>query len=115
MQIIDGKKITIFTSEEKRVGHRPLYEVVMEELQKAGIATAILTRGVAGFGGERKISTINIEVLSFNLPIIIEATDTVEKIDRVAPSIAEILEGGVIDIIPVQMIRRLPGEAGRVS
>jgi PII-like signaling protein len=105
MESIDGKKITIFTTEEKRFQHRAMYEAILEELSKAGIAAASVTRGMAGFGPSRKISTIKIEVLSFNLPIVIEATDTAEKVDGVAPAIAEMVQGGIIEIMPVQIIR----------
>ncbi|MFY9610207.1 MAG: DUF190 domain-containing protein [Blastocatellia bacterium] len=40
MESISGKKITIFTSEEKRFHHRPMYEAILEELRKAQIAGA---------------------------------------------------------------------------
>jgi PII-like signaling protein len=106
MQIIEAKKITIFTCEERRYNHRPLYEALLEELNRAEIFGAAVTRGIAGFGRDRAISTIRIEVLSFNLPVIIEATDASEKIDRVLPAIAEMVQGGVIEIMPVQMIRK---------
>jgi PII-like signaling protein len=112
METVEGKKITIFTSEEKRHHHRPLYEAVLEELSRAGIANAAVTRGIAGFGSDRKISTIKIEVLSFNLPIVIEATDTAEKIDRVAPALAQILEGGVLEVMPVRIIRKTTDPSG---
>ncbi|HXG91695.1 MAG TPA: DUF190 domain-containing protein [Blastocatellia bacterium] len=106
METIEAKKITIFTCEERRHNHRPLYEAVMEELKRAGIAGATVTRGIAGFGRDRAISTIKIEVLSFNLPITIEATDAAEKIDSVLPAIAEMQQGGVIEVMPVQIIRK---------
>lgn len=115
MESIDGKKMTIFTNEEKRLHHRPIYEAIVEELHKAGIAHASVTRGIAGFGEDRKVSTIKIEVLSFNLPIIIEATDAVSKIDGVAPAIAEILQGGVMEIMPVQIIRKPADQRERAN
>jgi len=113
MEGIEGKKITIFTSDEKRLHHRPMHEVIVEMLRDAGIAAATVTRGMAGFGEDRKISTIKIEVLSFNLPVVIEASDIAEKIDRVAPILAEMLDGGLMEIMPVEISRRSPGESSR--
>jgi hypothetical protein len=113
MKSIEGKKITIFTSEEKRLHHRPMYEAVVEKLRDAGIAGATVTRGIAGFGEDRKVSTIKLEVLSFNLPVIIEASDTAEKIDRIAPALSEMLEGGLMEIMPIEIIRRAAGETSR--
>jgi PII-like signaling protein len=115
MESIDGKKITIFTNEAKRIHHRPMYEAILEELHKAGIAGAAVTKGMEGFGSDRKVSTIKIEVLSVNLPIIIEATDTVEKIEAVAPAIAEILQGGVMEVMPVQIIRKSTDQTERAN
>jgi PII-like signaling protein len=105
MEIVAAKKITIFTCEEKRLHHRPLYEAILEALANAGIRGATVKRGIAGFGSDRNISTTKIEVLSYNLPITIEATDEVEKIDHVLPAISEIMEGGLIDVMPAQIVR----------
>jgi PII-like signaling protein len=104
METVAAKKITIFTSDGKRLHHRPLYETILEQLNRAGITGATVTRGIAGFGRKGTISTTKIEVLSYNLPITIEATDTEEKIDRVLPVIAEMIEGGVIEVMPARII-----------
>lgn len=106
METIQGKKITIFTSEEKRFHHRPLFEAILDKLKEAGVSTATVTRGIAGFGNDRKVSTINIEVLSYSLPIVIEATDAADKIDAVVPTITAFVEGGVIEVMPVQIIAK---------
>jgi PII-like signaling protein len=105
MQSEAGKKITIFTSEERRYEHQPLYEAIIAELQRAGIDSASVTRGVASFGRAGIIHTWTIEVLSYNLPITIEATDTAEKVDRVLPAIAEMAIGELVDVTPVQIVR----------
>jgi len=106
MESLTGKKITIFTCEERRHNRKPLYEAVMEELNRAGIGGATVTRGIAGFGRDRTISTTRIEVLSYNLPITIEAADEAEKIDRVLLAIAEIAGGSLIEVMPAQIIRK---------
>jgi len=105
MQSEDGKKLTIFTSEEQRYEHQPLYEAIIAELRRAGINTASVTRGIASFGKAGVIHTWTIEVLSSNLPITIEATDTREKIDRVLPAITEMALGELVDVTPVQIVR----------
>jgi uncharacterized protein len=101
-----AKKLTIFTCEARRHHHRPLFEALVEELNRRGIAMATATRGIAGFGRDRAIATINIEVLSFNLPVIVEATDTAEKIDAALTEIAAMLEGVIVEVMPAQMIRQ---------
>jgi len=106
MQTEAGKKLTIFTSEARRYEHRPLYEAIIDELRRAGINTVSVTRGIAGFGSAGLIHTWTIEVLSYNLPITIEATDTAERVDRVLPAIAERAIGALVNVTPVQIVRR---------
>lgn len=105
MEVEPAKKLTIFTCEERRFKHRLLYQALAEKLNAAGINDVTITKGIAGFGGARNITTTKIEVLSYNLPVIIEATDSAEKIDRVAEAIAEMMEGGVIEVMSAEIVR----------
>src|SRR4051794_34532573 len=106
MDEVAAKKITIFTCEARRHDHRPLCEAVVAVLGRAGITNAMVTRGIAGFGTGGAIATVKIEVLSFNLPITIEATGSAEAIDGVLPAITKMLQGGVIEVMPARMIRK---------
>ena len=67
-----------------------------------------MTRGIAGFGQDGPIFTTNIEVLSYNLPITIEATDTVDKIDSVIALFAEMVDGGVIEVMQTRIVGGRP-------
>jgi PII-like signaling protein len=110
MEVETAKKLTIFTSEKRRFKNRPLYEALAEKLSAAGINNVTITKGIAGFGGSRNITTTKIEVLSYNLPIIIEATDSAEKIDRVAAAIAEMMKGGVFEVMSSEIVRHSTGK-----
>lgn len=87
MELRRAKKITIFTSEEKKFNQRPLYEVLQEEFSRLKIKNVVVLRGMAGFGGGKKVHITRIEVLSYNLPVTIEATDLAGKIDQALPRI----------------------------
>ena len=90
------RRVTIFIGESDQWHHRPLYLAILEHLKAAGCAGATVTRGAAGFGAHSEIHTATILRLSIDLPVIITAVDTPEKIERVLPEIAEMLSGGMI-------------------
>src|SRR5215468_7299263 len=97
-EAIQGKKLKIFLVEEDKGSHEPLYMTILRLLHDAGVAGATMFRGNEGFGERLAIHTDKLEVMSFNLPVTIEATDTPEKIDEVVPRIAELLTSGIVEV-----------------
>lgn len=94
-------KLTVCVGDDERYQHHPLYREVVRVLHEAGIIGATLTKGVMSYGVQRRIHTINDEVRMENLPIIIEAVDEREKVERAAVLVAEMLgDHGLIEIQP---------------
>jgi CBS domain-containing protein/PII-like signaling protein len=91
-----GKRVTIFVGESDRWHHRPLYLAILEHLKAAGCAGATVTRGTAGFGAHSQIKTATILRLSVDLPVVITAVDTPERIDHMLPEISTMLSGGLV-------------------
>lgn len=91
-----GKRMTIFVGEADQWHHRPLYLAILERLKAAGCAGATVMHGIAGFGEHSRIRTANILRLSLDLPVVITAIDSAEKIARVAPEISAMLTAGLI-------------------
>ncbi|HZS07551.1 MAG TPA: DUF190 domain-containing protein [Blastocatellia bacterium] len=104
-EAVPGRKLKVFLVEEDKGRHEPLYQTIFHLLHDAGIAGATVFRGVEGFGERRVVHTTRIEISSFSLPITIEATDTPEKIDAVAPRIAALLSSGLIEVSRTVMLR----------
>jgi PII-like signaling protein len=77
-----GKLLRIFIGERNRYDGRPLYEWIVLEAKKAGLAGATVVRGVMGFGANSRIHTTKILRLSEDLPIIIELVDTPHKLEQ---------------------------------
>jgi len=95
----------IFIGESDQHHHRPLYEVLVELLKREGFAGATVLRGVAGFGAHSVFHTAKLLQLSTDLPMVIEAVDTQEKIDAVMPRIDELMDGGLITLEKVNVLR----------
>lgn len=94
--VVEGRLLRVFICESDHRDGLPLAEAVVEALRNAGIAGATVLRGVAGFGGSAVIHTAHVLRLCEDLPMVIEAVDTVERIDAVLPTVQELVAGGLI-------------------
>lgn len=61
-------------------------------------------RGIEGFGAKQRLHSTRILSLSEDLPILIEAVDTDEKIRAVLPELDEMVGDGLITIERVEVI-----------
>ncbi len=107
MTRFSGEKILmrIFLGESDRIGHRPLYEVLVELFRTEGFAGATVLRGIAGFGAHSVFHTDKLLRLSLDLPIIIEVVESQEKIDALMPRINEMMNGGMITLEKTTVVR----------
>ena len=90
----EGRLLRIFVGETDRHGGLALYDWIIQQARAQGLAGATALRGIEGFGARNRLRTVKIEVLSFDLPIVVEIVDTEEKINAFLPTIdAAIREG----------------------
>ena len=100
----DAELLRIFIGEDDRHGHRPLYEAIVEEARKRGLAGATVTRGLMGFGKASRIHTSKILRLSEDLPIVVEIVDIPERIEAFLPDLDEMIGEGLVTLEKVQVI-----------
>ena len=110
-----GQKVLmrIFLGESDRHGHLPLYEALVELLRKEGLAGATVLRGVSGFGAHSVFHSAKLLRLSTDLPMIVEVVETQEKIDAVMPRVDEMMDGGLVTLEKVTVIRHTHHRDGR--
>ena len=71
----------IFIGESDKSHSVPVYEKIVREARKAGLAGATVFKGIMGFGGSSRIHTTKILTLSEDMPLIIEIVDKIERIE----------------------------------
>ena len=101
----EAQLLRIFIGESDKHGHRPLYEAIVEEARKRGMAGATVLRGVMGFGKASRIHTIKILRLSEDLPIVIEIVDKPERIAAFLPDLDNMVEDGLVTLESVQVVK----------
>ena len=99
------KDLVIYLGEDDRCGTQPLYRAIVQMLRAEGIAGATVVRGIAGFGAHSVLHTSNLLRLSQDLPIVIEAVDTREKVDAILPKLDEMMDGGMVTMERVAVMR----------
>lgn len=96
--------LRIFIGESDKLHGRPLYEVIVEEARKRGMAGATVLRGMLGFGATSRIHTSKILRLSEDLPMVIEIVDTQERIDAFLPYLDEQIGEGLVTLEKINVI-----------
>lgn len=97
--------LKIYVSEDSKYKGHNLYSAVVFKLKELGIAGVTVTRGIEGYGKGKAIYTTRILDLSSSLPIIIEAIDTVEQIEKAVPVIEQMVNEGLMMVTDVNVIK----------
>jgi uncharacterized protein len=100
----------IFIGESDRWEGRPLYQVIIELLRREHIAGATVVRGISGFGARSVLHTANLLRLSTDLPMVIEAVDSRENVDRILSLLDPMIGDGLVTLEKVQVLRYSPGK-----
>jgi len=115
MRLLDGEQVLVrvFLGESDKFHHLPLYRALVERLRREGFAGATVLRGIEGFGATSVIHTVNLLDLSGDLPIVIEVVDTQEQVDRMMPILDEMMQGGLVTVEKVRVMRYAPSSRTR--
>ena len=105
----DAKLLRIFIGDSDKISSIPVYEKIVIEAKKFGLAGATVFKGIMGYGRASRIHTAKILRLSEDLPLIIEIVDEIEKIEKFLPLLDNIFEhancGGLITIEKAEVIK----------
>lgn len=103
-QLSEAELLRIFIGESDKYQGRPLYEVIVEEARRCGLAGATVLRGTLGFGANSRIHTAKILRLSEDLPMVIEIVDQPERIVAFLPELDVLIKEGLVTLERVQVI-----------
>lgn len=105
----DSRLLRIFLGETDKTENTALYEAIVLEARKMGMAGATVWRGIMGFGRTSRIRTARILDLSADLPIVIEIVDKKERISEFLPVLHELFDqagcGGLVTLENVEVIK----------
>jgi PII-like signaling protein len=100
----EAELLRVFIGESDRFQGRPLYEVIVEEARRRGLAGATVLRGTLGFGANSRIHTAKILRLSEDLPMVVEIVDKPQQIAEFLPTLDGMIGEGLITLEKVRII-----------
>ena len=104
--------LRIFIGESDKVGHHPLFEVIVNKAREAGLAGATVLKGVLGYGATDHLRTTKILDLSADLSMVVEIVDEEAKIEAFRPELSNLIEqansGGLVTMEEIRVIHYLP-------
>ena len=90
--------LTIRMKKNDELGHKRLQALIMDCLIKAGVSGATVWTGVDGFG-KRGRSTLHLEGVTVNMPMIIEVVDELSKLEPLLPELKRIIgDDGLVTV-----------------
>jgi PII-like signaling protein len=98
----------IHIGERDKYQGKPLYKAIVELLRQRQYAGATAFRAIMGFGANAKLHTERVEVLSLDLPIVIECIETEERIQAILPALDAMIGGGLITLERARVIMYRP-------
>jgi PII-like signaling protein len=100
----EGFLLRIYLGEQDKWHHTPLYEAIVLEARKRGLAGATVLRGSMGFGAHSHMHTAKILRLSEDLPVLIEIVDKEDNINAFLPALDEMLGDGLVTLEKVRVL-----------
>lgn len=100
----EAELLRVFVGEADKRHGRPLYEVIVEEARKRGLAGATVLRASVGFGAHSRIHTAKVLRLSEDLPMVIEIVDKAEKIAAFLPDLDQLMDEGLVTLEKVRVL-----------
>lgn len=100
----------IYVGERDKFHGKPLYEAIVMMLRNRHYAGVTVLRAIMGFGASSHVRTDRIEVLSSDLPIVIECVETAERIQAVLPELDTMIGGGLVTLERAKVIMYRPHE-----
>ena len=94
----------IHIGERDKFEGRPLYAAIVELLRRREYAGATVFRAIMGYGASSRLHSDRVEVLSLDLPIVVEVVETEERIQEVLPEIDRMIGGGLITLERARVI-----------
>ena len=98
----DSKLLRIFIGDADQLNHNPLYEAILLEAKKTGLAGGTVLKGIMSYGASSRVHTVKLLDLSTDLPVIVEIIDHEDKIRAFIEVVGAMIEeagcGGLITV-----------------
>ena len=105
MQEQEAVLLRVYVSEGDTFEHKLVYEYLVEQANRAGLAGATVLRGILGYGRDHHMHSTKVLRLSDDLPLVVEIVGAPEKIAGFLPTVEACVKDGLITKEKVKIVR----------
>lgn len=98
-------KVSIFLSEDDRLHHHSLHEVVLNRAKDYGVTGATVWRGIEGFGMSGHVRTSRFPDANTGLPLVVELIDSPKRMEDFLMTIGDLAHGFLVTKEEVRVTR----------
>lgn len=104
MKLTKTWSLVIRIKKNDTVNGKRVHSIILDILKKGSISGTTMWTGMGGYG-KRGDSTIHVEGISINMPLVIEVIDELEKLEKVIPEIKKLVDdNGLITMHEVGIV-----------
>jgi len=103
--MIEGSCLRIYLTESSRIDGQPAMEAILGLCRDAGLRGVSVVRGIEGMGSHGAVHSTSFLALSSDLPLLIEAIDTTDRIDAALQQMRPHLGACLTAVWPVSLMR----------
>lgn len=100
----ESELLRIFIGESDKFEGRPLYQAIVEEARRRGMAGATVVRGLMGFGASSRLHTVKVLRISEDLPMVVEIIDRTDRVEGFLPELERMVPEGLITVEKVRVV-----------
>ncbi len=108
-----ARMLRVHFGESDKWNGKPLHEAIFAICQELGVASAIVYRGIEGYGISTRIRQSSLWKFSHDAPIMLSVIDTEDQIARLLPHLDKMVDEGLIAMSNVEVIRYVRQESAR--
>jgi hypothetical protein len=101
----EARMLRVYFGESDRWQGKPLHEAILARCSELGIASAVVYRGIEGYGGSTRIHRTSLWKFSRDAPITITIFDSDAQIAKLIPHLNAMIGEGMIASSTVEVIR----------
>ena len=103
--MIEGSCLRIYLTESSRIDGKPAMEAILDLCRNVGLRGVSVVRGIEGMGSHGDVHSTSFLALSSDLPLLIEAIDTSDRIETALQHMRPHLGECLTAVWPVALMR----------
>lgn len=110
MHGLEGEQVLmrIHIGERDKYNGESLYKTIIQLLRDRKYAGATVFRGIMGFGANARMHSDQMEILSLDLPVVVECVESDERIKAILSELDGMIGGGLITLERAHVIMYRP-------